>query len=288
MSLKIIHVKGWAHILRLFDEMENEPPLKVARLYRGQADHKWKLDDSFSRLIPSDMDTETALGIEEAATRSFVARARIYMQSSIIPDNSSLIDWWAIMQHFGVPTRLMDWTASPYVALYFAVTEEWKKPGAVWTIDYRERIEDELELTRAFIENSQKQTDFFWRNSNNKDFCFFVDLGALDARIANQHGFLSFCGRIPSDHGSILERTDEGRRDLRKLVIKPSLKPLFLDRLRKMNISPHLLFPGLDGLGKSIKDAIRLEAKHWLSKSRAGIDSMARTCDNSHNEQRKS
>jgi hypothetical protein len=180
----------------------------------------------------------------------------------MIPPNSDLINWWALMQHYSAPTRLLDWTASPYIALYFAVVEEWKKPGAVWTIDYREKIDDSLEGVRRYFESSSDHHELFWHTPDLPNFCFFCDLATLHARSSNQQGFFSVCGRIPCDHGVLLEGTDEGRRDFRKLIIKPKLKSVFLNKIMQMNIGPHSLFGGLDGLGGTIRNSIRLQVCH--------------------------
>ncbi len=58
------------------------------------------------------------------------------------PDDDLPSSWYAIMQHYGVPTRFLDWTKSAYVGLYFAVEEEPSEDGcAVWAIDM-EWLED--------------------------------------------------------------------------------------------------------------------------------------------------
>lgn len=43
--------------------------------------------------------------------------------------------WYFLMQHYGAPTRLLDWTVNPLVALYFAVRELTEHEGAVWVVD---------------------------------------------------------------------------------------------------------------------------------------------------------
>jgi hypothetical protein len=68
----------------------------------------------------------------------FQAKARLHMDARDLPPLDQRLCWLALMQHHRVPTRLLDFTYSPYVALYFALRdrsqEELKKPAAVWAI----------------------------------------------------------------------------------------------------------------------------------------------------------
>lgn len=80
--------------------------------YRGQSNFEWKLSPGLMRL--SEAPSEGAL-----LTR-FKQSAGMLINAS--PKDE--FDWLFLMQHYGVPTRLLDWTESPLTALYFAVEEE--------------------------------------------------------------------------------------------------------------------------------------------------------------------
>ncbi len=104
-------------------------------IFRGQRDH-WDLDTSLDRafakygIIPrtvKDEDTKNAVerqcrAIEEKMLRSFMRKAHHYLTQ--VPEPDDIVDWLAIMRHYGAPTRLLDWTYSFYVAVYNAV-EDW-------------------------------------------------------------------------------------------------------------------------------------------------------------------
>ncbi|WP_321389275.1 FRG domain-containing protein [uncultured Desulfuromusa sp.] len=91
--------------------------------FRGHAEVNWNLLSSYSRLInpPS----------ENTLLKKFKQNAAMLIDHRT--ENS--FDWLFLMQHYGVPTRLLDWSESPLAALYFAVDTEKDSDGALWSLD---------------------------------------------------------------------------------------------------------------------------------------------------------
>ena len=114
-----------------WDELEHRTANLKQRewLFRGQSDANWKLSTSYTRLF-NDLQPiiKNAKGKprkfaekehERLLVRAFQRNANLYLSS--LPDRKRTLDWLAIMQHYGTPTRLLDVTLSPRIAMYFAL-----------------------------------------------------------------------------------------------------------------------------------------------------------------------
>ena len=108
--------------------------------YRGQSDAGWDLIPSFYRGLdqfepqPNDVDDGEWLGqLERDIYREFDRKGRRHA-----PEGWDFHNPWHRMilaQHYGLPTRLLDWSKSPFVAVYFAVTANPERDGALWCLD---------------------------------------------------------------------------------------------------------------------------------------------------------
>jgi hypothetical protein len=104
--------------------------------FRGQENADWPISSTFERAflnhdkINDDM-IERRLRIKELSLISdFQKDAYRYIEHE--PKN--LLEWLSLMRHYGIPTRLVDISASPFIALYFAVCNNAKTPFAIWAI----------------------------------------------------------------------------------------------------------------------------------------------------------
>jgi len=82
-----------------------------ASWYRGHADEAWSLVPGYYRLDGAPPESTLIKRFKQSAA----------MLISVTPKDS--FDWLFLMQHYGVPTRLLDWSENPLVALYFAVVD---------------------------------------------------------------------------------------------------------------------------------------------------------------------
>jgi len=112
-------------------------------VFRGVKDSAYHLKPSIERYAQSKSMEWAAL--ESLVTSEFKARARTHLTPSLIPNDE--LTWLGIMQHYAIPTRLLDFTYSPYVALYFAIRnnrdnkiEKYLRLYAINAIDLNDRF----------------------------------------------------------------------------------------------------------------------------------------------------
>jgi hypothetical protein len=114
-DMREVRVQSWSEFNRYISNRDGWA-------FRGQSDARWPLLSSLPRRLQQNkVDREHWRQREERAIRIFRRKAHVYL-----PDKSVLEDdlrCLAMMQHHGAPTRLLDFTKSPFVAAFFALEQ---------------------------------------------------------------------------------------------------------------------------------------------------------------------
>lgn len=209
------------------------------------------------------METSLQTGGFVAHERRLLTSFRKYALRSAV-HGDWVWNWLSLAKHHGLPTRLLDWTYSPYVAMHFATQslDDFDSDAAIWCVDYRKTNEllpeplrrmlreDDANIFTAEMLNSVATTLEEFDALSDDDFVLFFEPPSLDERIVNQFALFS----LPSRADLLLEELLARRESsLRRIIIPAALKWEVRDKLDQANITERVLFPGLDGLSRWLK-----------------------------------
>ncbi|HGM5919362.1 TPA: FRG domain-containing protein [Stenotrophomonas maltophilia] len=196
----------------------------VGQLYRGQADRNWPLEPSIFR----DKEKLARLWGEAYATREetllyhFKIESRPYLQQ--VPN--SRLEEIVVAQHHGLPTRLLDWTLSPLIALLFAVSDH--RAGT-----------DPCVIVCDQVEFIQLDEDLLGDPNKITEPVAFTPLHS-SARVKNQQSVFTVNVNDEYPH-------------LRKIVLPGKLSNMIQFQLHQLGINSKSIYPDLDGVANWIK-----------------------------------
>jgi hypothetical protein len=235
---------------------ENIQRYRFNAVFRGLTNAEHPLLTSLNRL---NHPPELTASIEKMLLVSF----KRYAHRDAVEGTSDW-NWLALAQHHGLPSRLLDWTYSPYVALHFAVGEvpNPNTDGAVWRVDDKSAHQH---LPQSFASKVQEEgyniisVDVLKETANTltefdrlgeETFALFFEPPSLTERIINQSALFSVLSNPTEVFDEWLERRNIAHT---KFVIPGGLKWEFRDKLDILNINERVLFPGMDGLSRWLK-----------------------------------
>ena len=181
-------------------------------LCRGQSQH-WPLVPKIDRGKRKRLPPIEKLKLERESIDIFRTTARFFSpgeHASLTNDNIAL----ALLRHYGVPTRLLDWTTSPYVAAYFAVCGNDKEDGEICSFDhflYAHRGKDQWWLQPEMTTDHSGDDDKF-----QAELTQFSTTGKYDWIICMDYP-AGFHRQNASSHTVSAAPAESGNRDPRQI-----------------------------------------------------------------------
>jgi hypothetical protein len=262
-SVEVRHVQSLEEYVSLVEELRTNH--KGQLWYRGCGKVSYELKPSLYRHKQS-KTIEDFISLENKLITRFKQRS-IPFHSRTITDPW---EWLFLMQHYGVPTRLLDWSESPLMALFFAVTLAQHKLGSrgqpvftgdasIWVLDPEQWNKKAIDL-RSFA-GSVLTTD----DANAAAYSPISDISSMklfpiaiygahnSQRIVAQRGVFVCFGKKIHSMEKIYELDSFPTDCLMKLVVKKGKLPQLYEALRRHGITDSVVFPDLDGLAREIK-----------------------------------
>ena len=268
--------------------MFNNPAMS-SFLYRGISNSSFKLLPSVFREVEYD---DNGLLIKnsrylEWASELQLLRAFIHEASGYLTiPATDLAKWAEYAQHYGVPTRFLDWSLNPLVALYFACKVNPGTEGAVWLLherNYEHFISRHLEPSN--IKTKYELITELLSGDSNFEFPILYSPYYVDARMSSQKSFFLVWGTKKEAFEDILAdehlymdlpENDDGNRfygleqnanSLFRFLIYPDRKQPLLHELDTVGINEKTLFPGLEGIGRYIERQFRFDYNESIENS---------------------
>jgi hypothetical protein len=227
-------------------QTRHQESVHASLVFRGLARSTYSNESSLARL------GDDFVGLERHLIRNF----RKYAHRE--RPGPTLWDWLSLAQHHGLPTRLLDWTFSPFVAAHFATATSPDEEAVVWAVDCDAahellpgRLCDALREEGATVFTTELLADHaptladLDRLGGTDPFVLFFEPPSLDDRIVNQSAVLSAMSHPAASMDDWIAANPGLCHAWR---ITPEAKAEIRERLDQGNVTERVLMPGLDGL----------------------------------------
>lgn len=239
---------------------------RLSLMYRGHSLADWPLSTTFERCANRhQVKLEDRPKVEKELFREF--RRAYHEYATHVPESNSVIEWLSLMQHYGAPTRLLDFTYSIYVATYFAV-ENATGESAVWAVDRlwamkmsvaslqeaRKNEQDIEKLQVKFEEGTEKIAKHLFLEKPFAKLACPLNAFRLNQRLRIQKGVFLSPGSVvtPFMQNLMAMPGYDKESNVFRLMIPSTLLEEIRAELYDMNITRRSLFPGLDGYAQAL------------------------------------
>lgn len=220
--------------------------------FRGQAEKDWKLEPAVYRpTFPAKTDGER-LGFERQLSQDFRVQS-----AGLVGREASDAELYFLQQHYRMPTRLLDWTANPLAALYFAAKDKQKSDGALYLMDAfdlvttqkAEKFQGVATSRHPTFTNALKRITWWDDGFKFPDFILPVRPDHFEKRVVLQRSYFTF--HVPS-HPRL---TTAENKSLRTFVVPSGAKPDLMEELLLLGIDDFSIYGDLESLSRRLRTA---------------------------------
>lgn len=224
-------LKNWTDIHKIVAQLLDLPNY----VYRGHRRDDWLLEPTLTRMLKTRDDISSAKA-NHLETFKYAIRGRRGLNPQILDD----MEIWALGQHHGLATPLLDWTLSPYVAIFFAFAE------SIDDGQTENRVIFALNETRV----KNKAAELCKDDLTADIIRFYRPFSDENNRLVNQNGLFTMSGVISIEDWVAQNFKGSKETVLAKIYIPNEFRIVCLKALNKMNINYATLFPDLEGASK--------------------------------------
>jgi hypothetical protein len=250
-NMKEIELKNWSE----FDQIIEKKHYRKW-IFRGESDANWELKSSLHRAFEEAQEIHTngkgktkkldKISHEQVMIDRFKCNAHLYLNN--LPTKDDTLSWLSLMQHYGAPTRLLDFKFSPYVALFFAL-ETGKSEAAIYLINHDSIKNDDDTLSG--IDRLESYSNILTpQKAQEHSYLLAFEPTFSNQRLLAQQGLFVASNTLAESHGEILKKHNSNQ--VQKIIVPKELRFEGLRKLNKMNINSANIYPGLDGFCKSM------------------------------------
>lgn len=237
---------------KLIECLESQANPRSSVWFRGQSQLSWGLSPSLAR-------TKKIAEAEAVLIKRFKQNALPHLLSR----PSTEWEWMFLMQHYRLPTRLLDWTESPLAALYFAIENKKHEnsDGALWCLDpvalnHQANIDFPSNIEIPAFDHDDVLNSYLPSNIVREVTSKLNPIAAIalrnSPRIAAQLGTFTITHRIHTNIESVGDSNHVWR-----LKIPKSEKPKLLRELAHLRVSRLTLFPELDSVATEAMELVK-------------------------------
>jgi hypothetical protein len=260
MALKTIEIESISDFIR-----ETRKLRKKHWVFRGHASENWRIESTLSRFLKThgqNIKASWQPARERDAIRKFQRAAHDFLNH--LPNDKDILEWMAVMRHYGAPTRLIDFTYSPITALFFAASNPFRSFDENLVV-HAINVEEALKQTCAVLEKKSQNRispeDFQLDKTPQSigDFIGFFEGRWNTPRQLAQQGLFMVTSRIETDVHKFLESCSSSNTGTPEPWLCFKFKDTGIEfhkqvtnHLLEVNQTHASLYPGIEGLAQSL------------------------------------